>query len=121
VVNAVRAAFDALRDDDQNAWSLTTTADFLAFDGGARLDGAQLFRAVKTAHAAGKIYEWNITEPDPHVSCGLAWVDYVNRGSIRGRDGKSTSVEWLESAVLRYDDGRWRLVFLHSTRVTPKA
>ena len=120
VVSTLRAAFEALRTENQDAWTSATTADFFAFDGGARLDGVQLMSAVKSAHAAGKTYEWNVTDPDPHVSCGMAWVAYLNRGSIRDADGRTTSVEWLESAILRYSHGRWHLAFLHSTRVSPK-
>jgi len=117
VVDAVRDAFAAMRDEDRNAWARTTTPDFRAFDAGADFNREQLFGVIAQAHSAGKTYSWSITEPEPHVQCDWAWVTYVNRGSIRDAHGETTRVEWLESAVLRYEGGRWRLVFLHSSRV----
>jgi hypothetical protein len=46
----------------------------------------------------------------------LAWITYVNRGSVGDAAGV-TPVTWLESAVLRHDGRRWRIRFFHSTRV----
>jgi hypothetical protein len=37
---------------------------------------------IKALHAAGKRYEWNVTEPDVHISRDTAWIAYVNEGSI---------------------------------------
>jgi len=37
---------------------------------------------IKTLLAAGKRYEWSVTEPDVHISGNTAWIAYVNKGSI---------------------------------------
>jgi hypothetical protein len=71
---------------------------------------------IKAQHPAGKRYEWNVTEPDVHISGNTAWIAYVNKGSI---DDASHTVNqnWLESAFLQKEAGIWKIVFMHSTRV----
>jgi hypothetical protein len=71
---------------------------------------------IKAQHAAGKRYEWNVTEPDVHISGNTAWIAYDNKGSI---DDASHTVNqnWLESAFLQKEAGIWKIVFMHSTRV----
>jgi hypothetical protein len=77
---------------------------------------------IKNLHAAGKHYEWHVTEPDIHIEGSIAWIAYVNKGSIT--TGSVTSdQQWLESAFLQRQSGNWKIVFIHSTRVpsTPPA
>ena len=73
---------------------------------------------IKAQHAAGKHYEWNVTEPDVHISGDTAWIAYVNKGSITDASG-TTKQNWLESAFLEKQAGNWKIVFMHSTRVPP--
>ncbi len=54
---------------------------------------------IKAAHAAGKHYEWNVTEPEVHLTCNDAWIAYTNRGSLQDESG-TKSLTWLESAFL---------------------
>jgi hypothetical protein len=71
---------------------------------------------IKQLHAAGKRYEWNVTQPDVHISGNTAWIAYVNQGSLS--DASSTMDQtWLESAFLQKQEGVWKIVFMHSTRV----
>lgn len=42
-------------------------------------------------HAAGKRYEWNVTEPDVHISGNTAWIAYANKGSITDAPAPRTS------------------------------
>jgi ketosteroid isomerase-like protein len=71
---------------------------------------------IKAQHAAGKRYEWNVTEPDVHISGETAWIAYVNKGSITDASG-TVNQKWLESAFLEKQAGHWKIVFMHSTRV----
>ena len=71
---------------------------------------------IKAQHRAGKRYEWNITEPDVHISGKTACVAYVNKGSI-GDGAGTVKQDWLESAFLQQQAGVWKIVFMHSTRV----
>jgi len=71
---------------------------------------------IKAQHAAGKRFEWNVTEPDVHIIGNTAWIAYVNQGSITDASG-ILSQKWLESAFLQKQAGTWKIVFMHSTRI----
>jgi hypothetical protein len=107
--------FAALRADDLKRFQEIAAPNFYAYDGGARFTGPALVDLVKSAHASGKQYEWSVTEAEVHVACNLAWITYVNQGSVEDASGRQ-AVTWLESAVLEYANARWRIRFIHSTR-----
>jgi ketosteroid isomerase-like protein len=116
VVDTVSTVFTAARADDVAKFDSVVAPDFYIFDGGARFDGDSIMALIKAQHAAGKHYEWNVTEPDVHISGNIAWIAYVNKGSIS--DASSTvNQNWLESAFLEKQAGAWKIVFMHSTRV----
>ena len=116
VVETVRTIFDAARTDDLAKFNSVTAANFYLFDAGARFNGDAIMALIKAQHAAGKRYEWNVTEPDVHISGDAAWVAYMNRGSITDSSG-TIEQQWLESAFLEKQAGKWKIVFMHSTRV----
>jgi hypothetical protein len=116
IVNTVSTIFAAARTDDVAKFDSVIASGFYIFDGGARFDGDGIMTFIKAQHAAGKRYEWNVTEPDVHISGNTAWIAYVNKGSID--DGSHTvNQNWLESAFLQKEAGVWKIVFMHSTRV----
>jgi ketosteroid isomerase-like protein len=112
--STMRAMYAAATADDETAFRATIAPDFYAFDNGRRFNGAELFGLIKAAHAAGKTYVWTVPSPDVHVACDVAWLTYVNNGSVSDASGRQPRT-WLESAVLRFQDGRWRISFFHST------
>ena len=116
IVNTVSTIFTAARMDDVAMFDSVIASDFYIYDGGVRFNGDAVMALIKALHAAGKRYEWNVTEPDVHISGNTAWIAYVNKGSIT--DGSGTvSQKWLESAFLQKQSGIWKIVFMHSTRV----
>lgn len=115
---AIRDMYAALTRDDGEALSRLFAPDFYAFDVGKRFTGPELVALIHSLHAAGKTFVWNVVDPQPHVACDMAWVTWENRGAIGDASG-TREVTWLESAVLRWTDGAWRIVFFHSTRVPP--
>lgn len=121
--DAVREAllqfYAALRTENDRTWLEATTVTFNAYDAGARFDRESLFALIKAAHADGKTYDWNVTDLVTRIDCGLAFAFYVTRGSVTDALG-ATPVTWLESAALRYLRGRWRVEFLHSSRLATK-
>jgi hypothetical protein len=116
IVNTVSVIFAAARADDVAKFDSVIAQGFYIYDGGVRFDGDTVMAMIKTQHAAGKRYEWNVTEPDVHVSGNTAWIAYVNQGSITDASG-TVSQKWLESAFLQKQAGIWKIVFMHSTRV----
>jgi ketosteroid isomerase-like protein len=110
------AIFAAARTDDVAKFDSVIASDFYIFDGGTRFNGDAIMAFIKAQHAAGRRYEWNVTEPDVHVSCNTAWITYTNEGSITDASG-TTNQNWLESAFLEKQAGTWKVIFMHSTRV----
>jgi ketosteroid isomerase-like protein len=116
VTETVRAMFAAAASEDLDKFRTVIATNFYAFDAGGRFTGDALMELIKTAHAAGKVYVWTVNEPEVHVDGDVAWITYVNRGSIKDASG-TKEVSWLESAVLRKEKGSWRIQFFHSTRM----
>ena len=117
VTEAVRSMFAAFAADDVARFRAVTAEDFYAFDVGKRFEGEALMDLIKEAHAAGRVFVWNVTEPAVHVHGDVAWITYVNQGSIRDSSG-TKEMTWLESAILHKENGIWRIRFLHSTRAS---
>ena len=118
IVDTVSTIFTAASTDDVAKFDSVVAPDFYIFDGGVRFKGDTIMAFIKVQHAAGKRYEWNVTEPDVHLSGDTAWIAYVNKGSIGDASG-TTKQNWLESAFLEKQAGEWKIVFMHSTRVAP--
>jgi ketosteroid isomerase-like protein len=118
IVDTVSTIFTAASTDDVAKFDSVVAPDFYIFDGGVRFKGDTIMAFIKAQHAAGKRYEWNVTEPDVHLSGDTAWIAYVNKGSIGDASG-TTKQNWLESAFLEKQAGEWKIVFMHSTRVAP--
>jgi ketosteroid isomerase-like protein len=115
VAASVQAMYTALRTDDATQFAQVTTPDFYAYDVGKQFTGEQLVALIKSAHAAGREFVWQVTEPRVYIEGNTAWLTYLNRGSVGDASG-SKPVTWLESAVLHKMDGVWRIHFLHATR-----
>jgi ketosteroid isomerase-like protein len=115
VVDTVKAVFVAAGADDLEKFHEVTTTDFYAYDNGMRFDGDALMQAIQKQHAAGYVYEWNVTQPEVHVEGDVAWITYINQGSVKNAAG-TQQVTWLESVVLEKKGGKWRIHFVHSTR-----
>lgn len=115
IVDAMKTMYAAATNDNLAQFNTVAAADFYAFDGGKRFSGDSLMELIKSLHAAGNTYVWTVTEPEVHVAGDIAWITYVNRGSVQDKSSKK-NLTWLESAVLRKDAGTWRIHFFHSTR-----
>ena len=116
VTEAVRSMFTALSAEDIPKLRAVIAPDFYAFEARGRITGDALIDLMKKAHAAGKVYVWTVNEPEVHIDGTMAWITYVNRGSIKDAS-ETKNVSWLESAVLRKEKDNWRIQFFHSTRV----
>ena len=116
IVDTISTLFTAIGTDDVAKFNSVTASDFYIFDGGVRFNGEDLIALIKAQHAAGKRYEWNVTEPEVRVSCNTAWIAYTNKGSITDSSG-TVNQKWLESAFLEKQAGNWKIVFMHSSRV----
>lgn len=112
--------YTALTLDDPARFRAVVAPGFYAFDGGERYEGDALLTLIATAHAAGKRFQWNVSQPVVRIDCTTALITYTNVGAM----GDATDMQprsWLESATLRFAAGSWRLAFFHSTRVPKPA
>src|SRR3979411_3220413 len=82
IVDTVSTVFTAALTDDVAKFDSVIASDFYIFDGGARFNGDSVMAFIKAQHAACKRSEWNVTEPDVHISGDTAWIASVNKGSI---------------------------------------
>jgi ketosteroid isomerase-like protein len=120
IVDTVTTIFTALQTDDAAKLSSVIAPDFYVFDGGRRFNSEEMIALFKAQHLAGKRYQWNVTEPDIHISGNTAWIAYVNDGSIGDASGH-VHQQWLESGFLEKQAGTWKVLFMQSTRVpTPQ-
>ncbi len=118
IIHTIKALFTALSNDDLAEFDSLVTPDFYMYDGGERFTPDSIIALIKAERAAGKHYEWNVTQTDVHVSGDTAWIAYVNDGSVTDASG-TIHRKWLESAFLKRDAGIWKIAFFHSTRVPP--
>jgi Domain of unknown function (DUF4440) len=116
IVDTVKTIFTAMQTDDGAMLNRAVAPDFYIYDGGARFNGDGILGLIKAQQAAGKRFEWKITEPDVHIGGNTAWIAYVNKGTITDASGIA-NLKWLESAFLERQAGTWKVVFMHSTRV----
>lgn len=119
IERAVHDFYDALRADDLPAFRRVTTDRFYSYDGGDRFDGSALLETVRAAHAKGVHLNWSVGPLDTQRRCDVAWTAWENVGSV-GTPPDIKPVRWLESAVLVYRDGRWKIDFFHSHRAAAK-
>jgi ketosteroid isomerase-like protein len=116
IVDAVSTIFSAASTEDIAKLDSVTAPDFYIFANGMRFNGEALMAAIKALHAAGKRNDEHVTEPDVHITGNIAWIAYVNKGSITDASG-TVNQNWLESAFLEKQAGTWKILFMHSTRV----
>jgi hypothetical protein len=119
IVDTVNTIFTALQTDDAAKLNSVISPEFYIFDGGKRFNAEQVMAIFKAQHVAGKRYEWNVTEPDIHISGNSAWIAYVNDGGISDASG-TVHQQWLESGFLEKQGGTWKIAFMQSTRVPPQ-
>jgi hypothetical protein len=115
IIETMNTVFAAARTDDVAKFDSVIAPGFYIFDGGTRFNGNAVMALIKAQHAAGKRFEWNVTEPDVRIDGNTAWIAYVNQGSITDASG-TVNQKWLESAFLERQAGNWKIVFMHSTR-----
>jgi hypothetical protein len=116
IVDVLTTMFAAAEVDDTTKFDALIAPGFYMYDNGKRFDGDAIMGFIKSAHAAGMKYEWNVTAPDVHITGKTAWIAYVNRGAVTDPKGAKQDITWLESADLVQQKGAWKLVFLQSER-----
>jgi ketosteroid isomerase-like protein len=120
VAETLRAMYAAGMKSDLKGFDALVTPNFYMYDGGRRFEGDEIMKYILEQYKQGYKYEWTVQEPVVEVDCNMAWIAYVNKGSMTKPDGTKKDLTWLESSVLEKHDGHWLLRFFHSTMVPQK-
>ena len=115
VEQTIRDFFVALRGEGDVAFEDVATSSMYSFDVGQRFEGRELADVIIEALGEGVEINWTLGPMDTEVRCNVAWSQWENTGSA-GTPPEVRPVRWLESAVLVYEDGRWKIDFFHSQR-----
>jgi len=110
--------FDGLAEIDANKLKANATDDFLLLENGHVWDMDTLINKMNDPKNAGikRVNKFQFIRTEQNGN--IAWVSYHNTADFSLNEKKQT-VNWLESAVLRKDNGGWKIKLLHSTRVVP--
>lgn len=115
VERTIHAYFDALRGEGDTPFENLTTSSSYAFDVGERFEGRAPADVIIEALEDWVEINWTLGPMDTKVRCDVAWSAWENTGSA-GTPPNVRPARWLESAVLVYGDGRWKIDFFHSQR-----
>ena len=117
IIAAIERAFAAIGNDDQIQLKEILCEDFHAFENGVPMAGGELLEIMSRYHAEGRRYEWSVNSAQVEVHGDFGAAVYVNRGSVSMPGSEAIPMSWLETVLLRREESRWRLAFLHSTRM----
>src|SRR5215203_1954438 len=108
--------FDGLSEINPDKLKAYATADFILLEEGQVWNMDTLITRVTAPRNPGmrriNKFEFIKTEQTGNI----AWVSYHNTADFSLNE-KQQRVQWLESAVLRKESGRWKIKLLHSTRI----
>lgn len=109
--------FDALSNRDSVSLKNYCAADILLFENGMVWNLDTLIKKAITLNQSTDFKRINTID---FINSGIhentAWVTY-NLYSAITRDGKQSSVQWMETVVLIKDKSLWKIKVLHSTLI----
>jgi ketosteroid isomerase-like protein len=110
--------FDGLSERDTNKLKAYTTDDFILLENGHLWNMDTLVHKMSAPKNAGikRINKFQFIKTEQNGN--IAWTSYHNTADFSLNE-KQQTVNWLESAVLKKENGRWKIKLLHSTRVEP--
>ncbi len=116
VQQTVIKMFDALSNRDSVGMKAHSTADITLYEYGQVWDMDTLILKVITLNQSTDFKRTNSFEfINTTVDKTTAWVTYRLQ-SVIIKDGKQTTVHWLETVVLVKVKRQWKVKHLHSTR-----
>ncbi len=117
VQDAIRENYAAYSSFDEQRYRATTTDDFLLLEQGELIDrDGDVANMAKPGTGYRRTDHFDFRAVT--VTGDIAYAIYVLRSDIHDDAGGARSREWLESAILRREDARWKMALLHSTRVS---
>ena len=117
---AITFFFDGLSEADESRMRQHLTADFLLLEDGVVWNADSLANAISTLKGADFKRTNTFRYIREDVKKRSAILAYHNRADIL-YNGRSITIEWLESAELVRQGKGWKIRLMHSTKIDPKA
>lgn len=117
---AIEGNYAAYSGFDEVRYRSTTTDDFLLLEHGELIDregDVAMMAKPGTGFRRTDHFDFDAVK----VHGDVAWAVYTLKAEIHDDKRGTRDREWLESAILKRVDGRWKMALLHSTRVSHPA
>ncbi|MDB5200941.1 MAG: hypothetical protein JWQ27_350 [Ferruginibacter sp.] len=92
------------------------TTDFQLLEEGLVWNMDSLVKAILPRKNAGIVRRNSFEFIRTEYKNGIAWVSYKNTAEFQ-QGGKRQTVRWLESVVLRKQQGEWKIQLMHSSKL----
>jgi ketosteroid isomerase-like protein len=120
VKQAVRENYAVYNSFDERRYRTTTTEDFVLLEQGEVIDReGDVASMPKAGSGHRRTDEFDFRSVN--ISGDVAYTVYVLRSEIFDDIKGARSRQWLESAVLRWSEGGWKVALMHSTRISQPA
>ena len=109
--------FEALSNRDSVSLKNNCTADILLFENGSIWNTDTLILKAITLNTATDFKRINTFDfINTTVANNTAWVTYNLRSEIT-RNGKQSTVQWMETVIVIKEKQKWKIKVLHSTLI----
>lgn len=108
--------FDGLSLMNEDLLFEHTTKDFVLLEAGMIWNNDTLINRIRPLKNTNFERKNSFTFLSTKQQGDIAWVSYWNQAIIN-RNGKTSTLKWLESAVLVRQSGRWKIQLMHSTPI----
>ena len=117
VQQTVVKLFEALSNRDSVSLKNYSTADITLYEYGQAWNVDTLIMKAVTLNQAADFKRTNTFDfTNTTTDKTMAWVTYRLQSAIT-RDGKQSTVQWLETVVLAKEKKQWKVKHLHSTLI----
>ena len=117
VQQAIKDNYTAYSGFDERKYRATTTDDFILLENGELIDREGDVANMPKPDIGFRRKD-HFTFNSVKVEGDFAYAVYTLNSEIYDDVKGARSREWLESAILRRIEGRWKMALLHSTRVS---
>jgi ketosteroid isomerase-like protein len=116
VEEVIRNFYDAASTHNYQGIRDLCTDDYILFESGQVMNVEDFINFITPFEGATMTY--NLEDVKTNVEDSVAWIRL--RSKAKSAMGEQVmNFEWLESAVLKKQEGIWKIAFYHSTTVEP--
>ena len=116
VEEALRNFYDAASTHNFQGIRDACTDDFIIFESGQVMNVEDFINFLTSFEGATMTY--NLEDVKIDVEGSVAWLTLRSKANVTMGE-QEMNYEWLESAVLKKQEGIWKIAFYHSTIVEP--